>query len=276
MTLIQKNKLTILVLSILLPTLEINSMQLSNPHKKTIEKIYNSKEKNINGTVSLDNVSIQINAIDNPIGVIAEVITHFPITYATKNNTNIPTKHNEHNEHNEPFVRATIINTKTNEPIQFQDGNTINIPAKIFHNANNGSEIFFKTIKGTKYNFSLICTKNTKSIKGNNFKEQFDTCMKFFYEHAPVNNHDDIETLENSNIITSGTSAVMGLIYFCPVLVSETINKHQKNGCSSEEKFVQQIINTSPLKSGHNTTTNIRTLLMGREYGNKGLFKDLR
>jgi hypothetical protein len=263
-----KNKLTILILSILLPILEINSMQLSNPHKNEIYKIYN-KEKNINGTVSLGNVSIKMNEIDYPLVLIAEVITHFPITYETKNNTNIPTKHNE------PFVCAIIIDKKTNKQIQFQDGNTINIPAKIFHNADNGSKIFFKTIKGTKYNFSLICTKN-QNLNGNNFKEQFNLCTKLFYTHAFVNNQDDIEILEKSNIITSDTSVVMGLVNFCPVLVSETINKHQENGCSSEEKFVQQIINTSPLKSGHNTTTNIHTLLMGREYGNKGLFKDLR
>jgi hypothetical protein len=249
-------------------------MQLSNPHKQAIEKIYRSKEKNINGIVMLDVPFIHTNQTNTPLEIpVIEYITHFPTTYSIKNNTNIPTKHNE------PFVRAMIIDTKTNKRIQFQDGNTINIPAKAFYNTNTDSKLFLKTIKGKKYNFSLICTNNP-NLKENNFKEQFDTCINFFYKLAPVNNHDDIETLINSNIITSGTTFVAGvinipgIINICPIIACEMTNQHRENGCSSEEKFVQQIIDSSPLKTGHNTPTkNIYTSLIGREYGNKGLFR---
>lgn len=264
-----KKQTITLALSLLLPTLALQSMQLSNPHKKIMEKNYRSKEKNINGTIQLNDGFVHINQTDifleTPVSIL-EHITHFPITYATENNTNIPAQHNE------PFVCAKIIDKKTNKQIQFKNGNTINIPLKTFHNATDGSKIFFKTIKGTKYNFSLICAKNP-NIKGNDFKEQLDTCTKLFYKHAPVNNRNDIDTLINSNIITSGVTFVAGITTFGSVLLHEQTNQHSTNSCSSEEVFVQQIINSSSLKSDLNAPTNIYTSLKGREYGNTKLFK---
>jgi len=271
-----KNTFLILALPALIITQTAHGMQLSNSHKKEIIKICRNKEKNIDGTILINNPSGHMHGTDRMHDwlQIVEVKAHLPITYTTKNDTNISA------EHNEPFVNAIIINKKTNKRIQFQKKDTLNVPAKIFANSTDGSKVSFKTTaNNAKYNFSLICAKNnTDLLRGDNFKQQFDICMEGFYAFAPVNEDDEIETLVNSNIIRSDITQEIALRnHNIAVFLCAKINEHSENGCSNEDKFIKQIINTSPLKSGHNKTIdNIYTSLMGRQHGNKNLFKQLQ